>query len=89
MIISAHNLNYKNFWTGEWLSWWELEKLEGCNYSLKGFIRANTYYYEEGNIQFNLKQDIEETLSSHNEDGILAKDVITIIENRENKVKEY
>ena len=87
MIISAHNLNYKNFWTGEWLSWWELEKLEGDNYSLKGFIRANTYYYEEGNIQFNLKQDIEETLSSQNEDGVLAKDVITVIENRENKVK--
>ncbi len=86
LIISAHNLNYKNFWTGEWLSWWELEKVEDDKFTLKGFVRANTYYYEEGNIQFNLKQDLEEKLSTENEDATLAKDVIGLIENLENRV---
>ena len=86
MIISAHNLNFKNYWTGEWLSWWELEKVSGSDYTLKGFVRANTYYYEEGNIQFNLKSDVEETMNCENEDMTLAKDVITLIQTRENKV---
>ena len=86
LIISAHNLNYKNFWTGEWLSWWELEKVGDDKFTLKGFVRANTYYYEEGNIQFNLKQDLEEKLSSENEDATLAKDVIGLIESLENRV---
>lgn len=26
VIISAHNLNIKNFWWGEWLSWWDMVK---------------------------------------------------------------
>ena len=86
LSISAHNLNYKNFWTGEWLSWWELEKVGDDKFTLKGFVRANTYYYEEGNIQFNLKQDLEEKLSSENEDATLAKDVIGLIESLENRV---
>ena len=86
MVISAHNLNYKNFWTGEWLSIWELENEDGGHYILKGMVRANTYYYEEGNIQFNLKQELEEKLTSQNEDEAFAKEVISLIEKRENQV---
>jgi len=87
LIISAHNLNYKNYWTGEWLSWWEVENVGGSNYTLKGTVKASTYYYEEGNIQFNLKSDFDEKLSNENEDELLAKDIIGIIESRENKIQ--
>ena len=51
VLISAHNLNLKSFWSGEWLSTWELS-INGNQ--IKGTLRANTYYYEEGNIQFSL-----------------------------------
>ena len=44
VIISAHNINMKNFWSGEWLSTWTYK-----NGNVKGTIKANTYYYEEGN----------------------------------------
>ena len=50
-LISVHNLNLKSFWSGEWLSTWEMD-INGKQ--IKGTLRANTYYYEEGNIQFNL-----------------------------------
>lgn len=86
MIISAHNLNFKNYWTGEWLSWWELEKIDMNNYTLKGYVRANTYYYEEGNIQFNLKTEFEDKLSSTTDENNFAKDVIRIVEEIENHV---
>jgi hypothetical protein len=87
LIISSHNLNHKNFWCGEWLSNWELDKIENGKYLLKGSVRANTYYYEEGNIQFNLKSDFEENLTNDSEGESLARDVIHLIETRENKIQ--
>jgi hypothetical protein len=87
IIISAHNINYKNYWCGEWLSWWELEKISGEEYSLKGQVRANTYYYEEGNVQFNLKTDFNEEFKEHDE-KILITDVISKIEQFENRVNK-
>lgn len=83
VMISAHNINMKNFWSGEWLSTWELET--GSN-KVKGNIRANTYYYEEGNIQFNLKTDFDETISG-GDDEALAKSLIALIEKKENDVQ--
>jgi hypothetical protein len=86
-LISSHNINYKNFWCGEWLSNWTLEKTSQSTYTLTGTVKINTYYHEEGNIQFNLKSDFEEKLSAEKEDEFLAKDVVTLIENRENKIQ--
>ena len=51
VLISVHNLNLKSFWSGEWLSTWELNIK---NNSINGTLKAATYYYEEGNVQFNL-----------------------------------
>jgi hypothetical protein len=85
LIISAHNLNYKNFWTGEWLSCWELEKIRNDSYSLKGTVKANTFYYEEGNIQFNLNNEFNETFIVEDEET-LGSEVVKIIEEKENKV---
>jgi hypothetical protein len=79
-------LNFKNFWTGEWLSCWELEKLNETEFTLKGHVRANTYYYEEGNIQFNLKTEFNEKLNCSSDEESFAKDVIKIIETKENNV---
>jgi hypothetical protein len=85
IVISAHNINYKNYWCGEWLSWWELEKLSGDVYNLKGQVRANTYYYEEGNVQFNLKTDFSEQLKEVNQRQLVTE-IIGKIEQFENKV---
>jgi hypothetical protein len=80
-------LNLKNFWTGEWLSLWEIQKEKDNTFSLKGNVKANTYYYEEGNIQFNMNKEISETLNPNpNEEG-LAKEIIQSIENFENNVR--
>lgn len=57
ILISAHNFNKKSFWTGEWNSTWEVQGSD-----VKGKIMANTYYYESGNVQFNLKNDFSEKI---------------------------
>ena len=83
VMISAHNINMKNFWSGEWLSTWELDI--GAK-NVKGSVKANTYYYEEGNIQFNLKTDFNETVSGEGDDS-LAKNLVALIEKKENDVQ--
>ena len=71
----------KNFWSGEWLSTWVFQ-----NGKLTGTIKANTYYYEEGNIQFNLKTEFDEKVNGSS-DTEIASSVISIIEKKENDVQ--
>jgi hypothetical protein len=89
LILSAHNLNQKNFWTGEWLSLWEIENVNENSFQVKGNVKANTYYYEEGNIQFNLNKEFLENLNSTTSEEGLAKEIIEFIENVENNVNNF
>lgn len=84
-MISSHNLNKKSYWSGEWISSWELIK-EQSSWKLKGTVKANTFYYEEGNIQFHLETNFDETIPLGDDDTI-AKSVINKIELNENKVQ--
>ena len=61
VLISVHNLNLKSFWSGEWLSTWEMDI---NSKAVKGALRANTYYYEEGNIQFNLDTKFDDFIKT-------------------------
>ena len=67
VLISVHNLNLKSFWSGEWLSTWEFD-ISGKQ--VKGTLRANTYYYEEGNIQFNLDTKFNSTIQGGDNNAI-------------------
>lgn len=80
-------MNLKNLWTGEWLSHWNLEKISENSYKLSGNIKINTYYYEEGNIQFNLDKEFSANLNSNEESEDLANDVIEFIKKKENEVQ--
>ena len=53
--ISCHNLNFANFWGGEWVSNWHFDSSSG---QISGHIRVHNHYFEQGNIQFNLNKDI-------------------------------
>ena len=54
--ISCHNLNFKNFWGGEWSSAWTIDMNNGA--AVTGYVRVHNHYFEQGNIQFNLEKDI-------------------------------
>jgi hypothetical protein len=54
--ISCHNLNFKNYWGGEWSSTWTIDVNNGA--AVSGHIRVHNHYFEQGNIQFNLEKDI-------------------------------
>lgn len=45
--ISCHNLNFSNYWGGEWLSNWHLDM---STQYLSGHIKVHNHYFEQGNI---------------------------------------
>lgn len=54
--ISCHNLSFKNFWGGEWLSYFTVDLSSN---RAEGNIKVNNHYFEQGNIQFKLAKDFE------------------------------
>ena len=83
VLISVHNLNLKSFWSGEWLSTWELD-INGKQ--IKGALRANTYYYEEGNIQFSLDTKFNGS-DSGGDNASIAESLVEFIKTSENSVQ--
>jgi capping protein (actin filament) muscle Z-line, alpha len=45
--VSCHNLNFKNYWGGEWLSTWTVDLK---NETMSGSIKVHNHYFEQGNI---------------------------------------
>ncbi len=83
VLISVHNLNLKSFWSGEWLSTWEMD-VNGKG--IKGTLRANTYYYEEGNIQFSLDTKFSGSASG-GDNAAIANSLVEFIKTSENSVQ--
>ena len=61
-------------------------EFETSSKTLKGSVKANTYYYEEGNIQFNLKTEFSENISG-DDDASIARGIVSTIEKKENDVQ--
>ena len=81
VLICGQNINEKNFWSGEWLSIWELDLNDK---KVTGEIKVNTIYYEDGNMQFNFKKN-DETINKGKDDESIADDLIRFIEKNENE----
>ena len=83
VLISVHNLNLKSFWSGEWLSTWEMDI---SSKQVKGTLKANTYYYEEGNIQFNLDTKFDGSAPG-DDNASTADSLVEFIKTSENSVQ--
>jgi hypothetical protein len=77
--ISCHNLNFKNYWGGEWLSTWYVSL---SSQQISGNIKVHNHYFEQGNIQFNLDKSVPETKLT----SLTAKAITDFIDKNETKV---
>ena len=84
ILICGQNINEKNFYSGEWLSIWELEMGEK---KLTGQIKINSIYYEDGNVNFNFSKNYETTINGGDDDSI-ANELVGFIEKTENEIQE-
>jgi len=52
IAMTSKNLNFKNFYGGEWLSEWKLD----ASANLEGTVKINAHYFEDGNVQLKLNK---------------------------------
>ena len=84
ILICGQNINEKNFYSGEWLSIWELDMGEK---KVTGQIKINSIYYEDGNVNFNFAKNYETAINGSDDDSI-ANELVGFIEKTENEIQE-
>lgn len=83
--IEDHQFQPKNFWNGRWRSQWSVAINGQQVADIRGILKVQVHYYEEGNVQLVSTKEIKENLTLNNNDVQQScKDIVQIIENAEN-----
>ncbi|GBC09088.1 hypothetical protein RclHR1_00860026 [Rhizophagus clarus] len=69
IAIVDNKYNSSNFWNGRWRSTWVVDPETG---KLKGNIKVNVHYYEDGNVQLDSNKEIEVETSTTTENPAAA-----------------
>jgi len=81
--IEDHQYQPKNYWNGRWRSVWTVSFAPSGKAELKGTIKVQVHYYEDGNVQLVSSKEIKEPLVITSERQI-ADEIKQIVEEAEN-----
>jgi len=82
LCIESHGFQPKNFWNGRWRSQWAVV-IADKQAELKGLIKVQVHYYEDGNVQLVSSKDISRNVAIGSDAETTAKEVIRIIDEEE------
>ncbi|CAN8001689.1 unnamed protein product [Ixodes hexagonus] len=83
--LEDHQFQAQNFWNGRWRSVWTVNFPTGASSAdVKGLVKVQVHYYEDGNVQLVSSKEIKSTLSITSEQQA-AKEFVQVVEDAENE----
>ena len=79
LILVANKYSPQNFWNGRWRSAYTLDPTSGA---LRGTIKADVHYYEDGNVRMATSKNVDVSV------GTGAETIVREIAKIENKFQE-
>ncbi|GBP80335.1 F-actin-capping protein subunit alpha [Eumeta japonica] len=82
--IEDHQFQPKNYWNGRWRSVWTLTTGAGGASELRGVLRVQVHYYEDGNVQLVSSKEVRASLVAIGE-AAMAREFVAAVREAENE----
>jgi len=87
LCIEDHQFQSHNYWNGRWRGIWTVS-LQDSHASVKGTIKVQVHYYEDGNVQLQATKNEELSVNLENDNLALAQSVVNAIRNAESNYQD-
>ncbi|ORX91851.1 F-actin capping protein, alpha subunit [Basidiobolus meristosporus CBS 931.73] len=85
IVVVDNKYNQANFWNGRWRSLWTLDLDSN---ELKGSLKVQVHYFEDGNVQLNSSKDVTIEINAGSNPGLIANLAIKKITKAESEFQE-